>query len=351
MDGAAAAHGPLTSPRWGRGDGHPGRYDRRVLDPALLRRRLGALEAWAARVAPPGSWVRRLVIGATIAILGGAAVLAVRNLPEGTDVSIGPLVVLAVATSATLLLNALEYAATARLAGGRETLLAALKVSVYGNVANLLPVPGSVVVRVQALRRRGHAGRVALSATAAVGVCWIAVSIALGGALLVGARPLLGTALLGTAAVGFVASVLWGRRLPAEHAAPIWAEVVLVEVGKVAVQALRMHLALLAVGASPSLGQSAAIGISVSVSSATAFLPAGLGVREVIATGLGALVGLPAAVGLLATLVDRAAGLVMAIPLSAVVLMIPGGTPADIDVDDLERVDDALAAAEPDAVR
>jgi uncharacterized membrane protein YbhN (UPF0104 family) len=313
----------------------------------MLRRRLGAMEAWAARIAPPGSWVRRLVITATVVILGGAAWLAVRNLPEGTEVSIGPVVVLAVATSATLLLNAMEHAATARLAGGRETLLAALKVSVYGNVANLLPVPGSVVVRVQALRRRGHAGRVALSATAAVGVCWISVSILLGGVLLLAARPLLGSLLVASALAGVVVCVLWGRKLPAEHAAPIWVQVVLIEAGKVAVQALRMHLALLAVGASPSVGQSAAIGISVSVSSATAFLPAGLGVREAIATGLGALVGLPAAVGLLATLVDRAAGLVMAIPLSAIVLMVPdNGHPMDLDVDGLEHVDDDLYEAD-----
>jgi uncharacterized membrane protein YbhN (UPF0104 family) len=313
----------------------------------MLRRRLGAMEAWAARIAPPGSWVRRLVITATVVILGGAAWLAVRNLPEGTEVSIGPVVVLAVATSATLLLNAMEHAATARLAGGRETLLAALKVSVYGNVANLLPVPGSVVVRVQALRRRGHAGRVALSATAAVGVCWISVSILLGGVLLLTARPLLGSLLVASATAGVVVCVLWGRKLPAEHPAPIWVQVVLIEAGKVAVQALRMHLALLAVGASPSVGQSAAIGISVSVSSATAFLPAGLGVREAIATGLGALVGLPAAVGLLATLVDRAAGLVMAIPLSAIVLMIPDSShPVDLDVDGLEHVDDDLYEAD-----
>lgn len=293
--------------------------------------------------------MRRLVVTATVAILAGAAYLAVENLPEGTEISIGPLVVLALATSATLVLNAFEHAATARLAGGRETLLAALKVSVYGNVANLLPVPGSVVVRVQALRRRGHAGRVALSATAAVGVCWIAVSIALGGVLLVASRPLLGGLLLASAAAGFVVVVLWGRRLPADHVTPIWIQVVLIEVAKVAVQALRMHLALLAVGASPSVGQSAAIGISVSVSSATAFLPAGLGVREAIATGLGALVGLPAAIGLLATLVDRAAGLVMAIPLSTIVLMIPDtSTPADVDVDGLEHVEDELRSAELD---
>src|SRR5690606_9103725 len=161
--------------------------------------------------------------------------------------SIGPVVVLAVATSATLLLNAMEHAATARLAGGRETLLAALKVSVYGNVANLLPVPGSVVVRVQALRRRGHAGRVALSATAAVGACWISASLLLGGVLLLTARPLLGSLLVASATAGVVVCVLWGRKLPAEHPAPIWVQVVLIEAGKVAVQALRMHLALLAV--------------------------------------------------------------------------------------------------------
>jgi hypothetical protein len=295
----------------------------RALDPDRLRARLSAFEIRIRGLVPQRGWVRHVIIGTTLVVLGGAAVIAVDNLPEGTSIRVAPIVALALATTATLLLNALEHAATARLAGGREALLAALRVSVYGNVANLLPVPGSVVVRVQALRNRGHRGTVALAATAAVGVCWIAVSFAAGGALLLTTRPLLGTALLVAATAGFAICIAWGRRLPAERPAPIWVEVVAIEAAKVAVQAFRLHLALLALGVSPSLGQSFAIGISVSVSSATAFLPAGLGVREAVATALSAMVGLSAAVGLLATLVDRAVGLLMAIPLSTLVLLLP----------------------------
>jgi hypothetical protein len=300
-----------------------------VLDPADLRRRLADLEIWMRSRVPASGWRRHALVVGILAALGVAAVVAVRNLPEGTSVRWAPVVALAVATSATLVLNALEHAATARLAGGRERFVAALRVSVYGNIANLLPVPGSVVVRVQALRNRGHRGTVALAATAAVGVCWIAVSFALAAPLLLGSQTWLGAGLLAGAASGMVLCVAWGRRLPAARPGPLWVRVVLIEAAKVGVQAFRLHLALVAVGVDPSIGQSFALGISVSVSSATAFLPAGLGVREAIATALGAMVGLPAAVGLLATLVDRAVGLAMALPLSIVVLVLPDrGRPA-----------------------
>jgi uncharacterized membrane protein YbhN (UPF0104 family) len=294
-----------------------------VLDRDAMRQHLARFEHGIRSRIPESRRWRRVLVGSTLVALAAAAVMAVQNLPPGTNVRIGPLVVLAGATAATLVLNALEHAATARLAGGRERFLAAMRVSVYGNIANLLPLPGSVLVRVQALRNRGHRGTVALGATAAVGVCWISVSFVLAGGLLVGARPLLGAGLLAGAAAGGVVCVVWGRRLPARRPAPIWFEVVLIEAAKVAVQAFRLHLALVALGASPTLSQSFALGIAVSVSSATAFLPAGLGVREAIATGLGALVGLPAAVALLATVVDRAVGLVMALPLSAAVLLVP----------------------------
>jgi uncharacterized membrane protein YbhN (UPF0104 family) len=307
-----------------------------VPDPADLRRRLADLEVWIRGRVPAAGWQRHLLIGGVLVALGVAAAIAVQNLPEGTTLRVAPVLALAAATTATLVLNALEHAATARLAGGRERFFAALRVSVYGNIANLLPLPGSVFVRVQALRNRGHRGTVALGATAAVGVCWIAVSFGLAGPLLVTVRPMLGSALLLGAVAGGVLCVAWGRRLPAERPGPLWVEVVLIEAAKVAVQAFRLHLALVAVGASPTLGQSFALGISVSLSSATAFLPAGLGVREVMGSALSAMVGIPAAIGLLATLVDRAVGLAMALPLSAVVLLLPqradAAPPVSVDV-------------------
>ena len=304
-------------------------------DTADWRRRLADTEVWIRRRVPAAGWRRHALVAVVLVVLGLAAAIAVQSLPDGTTLELAPLLALAVATTLTLLLNAVEHAATARVAGGREQFLAALRVSVYGNIANLLPLPGSVVVRVQALRNRGHRGTVALGATAAVGVCWIAVSFALAGPLLVASRPLLGVGLVVGALAGGVLCAAWTRRLPGERSVSLWVEIVLIEVAKVVVQAFRLHLALVALGAAPTVGQSFALGISVSVSSAIAFLPAGLGVREGIATAMGALVGLSAATSLLATLVDRAVGLIMALPLSAIVLLLPdkSGTAPPVPVD------------------
>jgi uncharacterized membrane protein YbhN (UPF0104 family) len=322
-----------------------------VPDIDQLRHRATRLEAWIRSRVPTSTAARRVVIGGVLAVLAGAAYLAVESLPDGTSIRVVPLVALAVVTPIMLVLNAFEYAAAAALAGRREGLLPALRVSIYSSTANLLPVPGSVVVRVQALRNRGHRGTVALGATASVGVCWMAVSFAAAGALLVVNRPVLGGLLLAGAAVGFVICIAWGRRLPATRPGPLWVEVAVIAIAKVGAQALRLHLALLALGTSPSVSQSFGIAVSVSVGSAAAFLPAGLGVREGVGSALSAMVGLSAGVGLLAVLIDRAAGLIVAVPLAAVVLLAPerraawaARSDADLDVfDDRDDTDEPVA--------
>jgi uncharacterized membrane protein YbhN (UPF0104 family) len=104
------------------------------------------------------------------------------------------------------------------------------------------------------------------------------------------------------------------------------ATVALVEVVAVLVAASRLQLALWGLGYAPGASQSLALSLSSSLGSAVGFLPAGLGVREVLAAGIGPLVGLPAAVSLVATAVDRVLGLVVLAGISLVLVATGGGT-------------------------
>jgi uncharacterized membrane protein YbhN (UPF0104 family) len=88
----------------------------------------------------------------------------------------------------------------------------------------------------------------------------------------------------------------------------------------VLVAAFRLQLALWGLGYSPAVSQSLALGLASALGSAVGFLPAGLGVREVLAAGIGPLVGLPAAVSLVATAVDRVLGLVVLAGMSLVLV-------------------------------
>jgi uncharacterized membrane protein YbhN (UPF0104 family) len=84
------------------------------------------------------------------------------------------------------------------------------------------------------------------------------------------------------------------------------------------------------------VAQALALSLAGSLGSAVGFLPAGLGVREVLAAGIGPLVGLPAAVSLVATAVDRVLGLVVLAAIAAVLVATGAGT-------DLPEVEDELA--------
>jgi uncharacterized membrane protein YbhN (UPF0104 family) len=104
------------------------------------------------------------------------------------------------------------------------------------------------------------------------------------------------------------------------------ATVALVEVVAVLVAAGRLQLALWGLGYSPDAAQSLALSLAGSLGSVVGFLPAGLGVREVLAAGIGPVVGLPAAVSLVATAVDRVLGLVVLAGIAGVLVATGAGT-------------------------
>jgi uncharacterized membrane protein YbhN (UPF0104 family) len=88
----------------------------------------------------------------------------------------------------------------------------------------------------------------------------------------------------------------------------------------------RLLLTLWGLGYSASVTQGVALSLAGSLGSAVGFLPAGLGVRELLAAGIGPIVGLPAAVSLVATAVDRVLGLVVLAAITAVLVATGAGT-------------------------
>jgi len=86
------------------------------------------------------------------------------------------LVVLVLLAPLTTLLNGLEYVGVARLVGKHPSLQKALHIAVLGTAANLLPVPGAVLVRVEALRRGGTSVRRSPAASACAAFLWAAAA-------------------------------------------------------------------------------------------------------------------------------------------------------------------------------
>jgi uncharacterized membrane protein YbhN (UPF0104 family) len=288
------------------------------------RARVEALaRSWEARrEALSGTTAQRLLAAVTVIVIVVAAVLSFRSLPDTDDLAWWPLLLVGLlGVPLTVALNGAEYVVAGRMVKVPVSAATALRISIYGSAANLLPIPGAALVRIQALRREGTGTGRATLTLGAVGLGWLAVSFGLAGALLLPSRPGTGGLFLVGGLVGLAVTALIVRR-PEDPAASrrdlAW--LVLAEVGFAVVQAGRLYLCLVALDQQPTAAQAFALAISVAVGSAIGFLPGGLGIREAVAALLAPLVGLPASVGFLATVLDRVVGLVFLAPVAALVL-------------------------------
>ena len=87
-------------------------------------------------------------------------------------------------------------------------------------------------------------------------------------------------------------------------------------------QALRFLLVAAALRFDVTFPQTSALVIASVSAAAIGFLPAGLGAREGLAALLSPIVGIPAAVGLVVTAVDRVVNLVVLSMLSVIVTLV-----------------------------
>ena len=229
-----------------------------------------------------------------------------------------------------LALNGLEYAVSARLVRCRVTFPAALRVSVLSSAANLLPIPGSVLVRTHALAGLGATYAHAMSSTLMVGLVWAGTTaVAVGTFEVLGAAPAVGWALI-VGGVGVLGGVYRrvGRRIgPGEARAALF-RLVAVETATLAVSSIRLSAVLYGLGFDISPAQAVAIAGTAVIASATGIFPGGMGIRELLAGGVSPLVGLTAPVGIAGTAIERLFDLaVLAIAAIAFAILRPPAPP------------------------
>ena len=279
--------------------------------------RLRRVGGWLTSRRPRSVAADRLLLVVAALLFAVAFAFGLRAVPEGTvELTAWPFAVLVLLViPLTNVANALEYAVAARIGGQRVPLEEALEVSVLSSAANLLPLPGAALVRVQALRRGGSSYRRALSVTALVGAAWLATSLVLAGGLLALHRePEVAGAgvavVLGSGVLGLVAAAVAVRSLaPAGASVALSGALLGAEVLAVGVAALRYLLVLHGLGLEADVEQAVALTVAGVLASALGFVPGGLGLREALAGLIAGLVGLPVATGVLAAGLDRLVGL------------------------------------------
>jgi hypothetical protein len=282
--------------------------------------RLGRL--YSATRRPPSPRVQRalLVVAAVVFFVGGW--FAFRSLDvTWSEVRWIPLVIAAlVGVPLTLLANTFEYLLSGRMLHHRMALMPSLRLTTISTAANLLPIPGAFLVRVQGLRAMGSRYSKALASTAVIGLVWIGVSCLLACILLAVGGRWVAAIVLGAAGVPIlIGAYEWLRRsVPVESERRRLAGLmVAVELFAVVVNAGRLVLILIGLGVDASLGQALVLAVSSSLAAAAGILPGGFGLRELIAALLAPLVGLPASAGFAATAVNRVIGIVVLAPVTA----------------------------------
>lgn len=205
-----------------------------------------------------------------------------------------------------IVLTATEYRAIGRIVGQRVAMRPALDVSVVAGAANLLPLPGGVVMRAQSLRKSGVPRRKTFAAQLALAFTWLAVSALASAPLLAPNEPSAARvfALVGIgAAAAAVAVFVWLK--PAQGIGKSLLIAASVEVLFVASAATRIAAAIASLGLTPTLTQAVVLTAATVLSAFVIVLPAGLGVREFLAAGIAPLVGLSPATGFLVATIVR----------------------------------------------
>lgn len=269
---------------------------------------------------------RALLVVAGLVFVAAAAV-ALRNLPDDLDPHwLGLVLVGTAGPLLTVALNGAEFVVQGSLLGRRTPFAEAVRISVLATAANLLPLPGSAIVRTQALSGEGY--RRAAGSTIVVAVAWLGCTAGVA-AVLYGA---VGDAWAVTGALAAVAAGAIGgtwvfvrRAAPPAGTAPVFVRLLAVETATALVGAARFYLTIRVLGFDVTPGQAVALTLAGVVASATGIFPAGIGIREALAGAVSPLVGLSASVGVVAAAVDRVAGLVVLAVLTGI-LAVRGAT-------------------------
>jgi uncharacterized membrane protein YbhN (UPF0104 family) len=223
----------------------------------------------------------------------------------------------------TTVLNSFEYRVMAHFADHHPPVLEIVKVSIMGAAANLLPVPGAVVVRLADLRKGGVKVGRGLNLTAIVGLTWVGSAWMLGGIASLAGHPRFGAAALALGvSLMTVSLILLSRVLQPGNRLAGSIELLAIEAAFVSIQAFRLFLVASALRFDVTIAQTSVLVIASVSAAAIGFLPAGLGAREALAALLSPIVGIPAAVGLVITAVDRLVSLVSLSVLSVVVTVV-----------------------------
>jgi hypothetical protein len=300
--------------------------------------RLPAPLGWLLRARDPSPRTRRLLLLVGLAAFVVAVAFSLRDLDvSASQIRWWPLMVTAVVlVPGSILANAAELKVMARATADRPLpWVEAIRVVVVATAANLLPIPGAALVRIQALRTRGASGAAATGVNIAGAGIWIGAGLLVAAIVLVGFSPV-SAAVAGLVGLGACTAawlVLVRAARPGRTLDAMW-RLLVVEPLVAIMHGARLLLVLAALDIDLDLVQALVIGVSAPLSAAAGVFPSGIGLAEALSGLLAPLVALPAASGVLATALNRVVGLAVTAPIAGVLAVT---SPSDEATEDQPR--------------
>lgn len=276
--------------------------------------RFANLPAQARRFNTPA--VQRWALFGAAIIFAGGLFLSLRNLDLTlSDLKAGPiLAVCFLAIPASILFNWYETWLSARMVGKNFTPGAAMKITIIAGAANALPIPGAAIVRITSLNAAGASLAASTSTAITIAALWLGVAFMITGAFLLGFDAFLGAGALAAGAGALAGGLYAAHRI--SGATGFGLQIVLLKTALTALTITRMGLCLAALNIEASIAQVSVFAVSGVLGSAASIVPAGLGVRELIAAALAPLTGLSASAAFLAAALNRALAMTILMTLS-----------------------------------
>jgi hypothetical protein len=191
-------------------------------------------------------------------------------------------------------------------------------VTVLSTAASILPIPGGAAVRTVALSNGGKAYGAAIRITVLVGLSWVGVAaaIACGGFLLMSMIhfAVIAAAISLTALTIALVPLRTGQRAGVSQILGLLTTQFLLA----AVGGTRLALCFEALGKPLQIEQAMVLILAPVVSAIIGVAPGGLGLTELTAAGLAALIGVPAAVAFIAAALNRLTGLIFIAPVALI---------------------------------
>lgn len=308
-----------------------------MLPSARMRSVIRSLVQTRERALPP-AWRNAVASVATAAMFAAAVWAWESSGLRLDDIRWTPVALsFVVAGPASIAMKAVGFVVSARLVDQHPSASRSIRVAIVSSAANILPLPGSLLVTVRSLAQDGSTYGQAIAASAVPGLSWIAFAGLVGGV----AIGIEGTLWLSVLVVGIglaatiAAGVVFSRVAPPDGRGLLLLQLIAAQAGWLLVSALRLGLAMNALGLDFQPARALALSVAGAATTAIGFVPGGLGVREGLIAALAPLVGLPVDTGVLIGTIDRVVWLAFLAVAAALLALAPSGgerrTPEPID--------------------